>query len=140
MTQAIKAGDTIRMDYTGRLENGEVFDSSVGRQPLEFTVGQGQLIPGIEKAVLGMQTGERKTVTLSPEEAYGPRRDDLIVEVPLSKIPPDLNPEEGMQLQMTDQQGGTIPAVIFEVLDDSIRIDINHPLAGKTLIFDMQIV
>lgn len=140
MTQAIKNGDTVHINYTGRLDNGEVFDSSEGRPPLQFTVGGGQVIPGFENAVVGMQTGESRTVTIPPEEAYGPVREELFVEVPKDRLPAGMELASGMQLQMTDPEGKTIPAVVAEVMDTGIRIDVNHPLAGKTLIFDIQVV
>lgn len=140
MTEAIKNGDTIQVNYTGRLDNGEVFDSSEGQPPLEFTVGSGSIIPGFDNAVVGMLPGESTTVTIPPEEAYGPLRDELFVEVSRDKFPADMSIEQGMQLQMTDPSGNTIPAVISEVLDSSIRINANHPLAGKELTFDIDIV
>lgn len=140
MADPIKNGDAVKVNYTGRLENGEVFDSSEGREPLAFTVGTGQLIPGFENAVIGMQTGESKTVTIPPEEAYGPHKEEFVMDVPRDRMGQDIEPEAGMQLQLTDPNGRTIPAVITEIDDDSVKIDANHPLSGKVLIFDIQIV
>ena len=140
MSNTITSGDTISVHYTGRLENEEVFDSSEGRAPLVFTVGAGQLIKGFDDAVIGMASGEKKTVTMLPEEAYGERREDHIVDFPKANIPPDLEPEIGMVVQMSDQSGRPIPVIVTEILDDVVKLDVNHPLAGKTLMFDIEIV
>ena len=139
MAGPIKAGDTVKVNYTGRLENGNVFDSSEGRKPLEFTVGNGQLIPGFENAVIGMQEGESKTVTISPEDGYGPHREDFVMDISRNRLGQDIEPEVGMQLQVTDEKGRAIPAFIAAMDETFIKIDANHPLAGQTLIFDIQI-
>ena len=139
MTEAIKSGDTICVNYTGRFEDGEVFDTSEGRTPLKFTVGAGQLIKGFDNAVIGMITGDKKTVTIFPEDGYGVRRDDHVIDLPKANIPEEMNPEVGMQVQLSSPAGHPIPAVVADILDDVIRVDANHPLAGKTLVFDIEI-
>jgi len=130
-----KTGDTVRVHYTGKLADGTVFDSSVGSEPYEFTLGQGQTISGFEQAVIGMKVGETKTVTIPVDEAYGPRRDDLIVEIGRDRLSPDINPEVGMQL--TSGQG---TVTIIEVSETTVKIDANHPLAGQDLTFDIELV
>lgn len=140
MAETITTGDTISVHYTGRLENNEVFDSSEGRAPLVFTVGAGHLIKGFDDAVVGMAPGEKKTVTISPDEAYGERREDHIVDFPKANIPPDLALEIGMVVQMSDQSGRPIPVIVTEILNDVVKLDVNHPLAGKTLTFDIEVV
>ncbi|MCX6008591.1 MAG: peptidylprolyl isomerase [Chloroflexi bacterium] len=135
-----KNGDVVQVDYTGKLADGTVFDTSVGREPLEFTLGAGQMITGFEKAVLGMKVGEKKTVTIPADEAYGPRRDDLVGELPREKLPSGLTPEVGQQLQMTRPDGGTIIATITNVSDNTVTIDANPPLAGKDLTFEIELV
>lgn len=140
MAETITTGDTISVHYTGRLENNEVFDSSEGRVPLVFTVGAGQLIKGFDDAVVGMAPGEKKTVTVEPEKGYGERREDHVVDFPKANIPPDLALEIGMVVQMSDQSGNPIPVIVTEILDDVVKLDVNHPLAGKTLTFDIEIV
>jgi len=138
--QQAKIGDTVKVHYTGRLQDGTVFDTSVGSEPLEFTLGQGQIIPGFEQAVIGMQVGESKTVTIPVDQAYGPRRDDMILEVSRDELPDDLEPTVGMQLQMNQGDGGIIIATITEVSETTIKIDANHPLAGQDLVFDIELV
>jgi len=140
MTKAIEAGDTISVHYTGRLEDGDVFDSSEGRAPLVFTVGAGQIIKGFDDAVVDMVPGEKKRVTVSPEEGYGERREDHVVDFPKANIPQDMEIETGQVVQMTDQSGRPIPVVVTEILHDVVKLDVNHPLAGKTLVFDIEIV
>ncbi|MBN2463768.1 MAG: peptidylprolyl isomerase [Dehalococcoidia bacterium] len=135
-----KYGDTVQVHYTGKLADGTVFDSSVERGPLEFTVGSGQLIEGFDNAVLGMKVGEKKTVTIPVDEAYGPHRDEQVVEISREKLPSDLTPEVGQQLVMTQSDGTEIVVVITEVSDETITIDANHPLAGKDLTFEIELV
>ena len=135
-----ETGDTVRVHYTGRLQNGEVFDTSAGDEPLEFTLGQGQMIRGFEQAVLGMQVGDNKTVTITVDEAYGPRRDDLILEVSRDELPDDLEPDVGMLLQSSQPDGSVIIFTITEVSDTTIKVDGNHPLAGLELTFDIELV
>ncbi|MBC8276256.1 MAG: peptidylprolyl isomerase [Chloroflexi bacterium] len=133
-------GDVVQVDYTGKLADGTVFDSSVERGPLEFTLGAGQVIPGFEKAVLGMKVGEQKTVTIPADEAYGPYRDEQVVELPREKLPSDMTPEVGQQLVMRQSDGSEIVVVITEVSDETVTIDANHPLAGKDLTFEIELV
>lgn len=136
-----KNGNIVQVDYTGKLADGTVFDSSVGSEPLEFKLGAGQVIPGFEKAVLGMKVGEKKTVTIPANEAYGPRRDDLVIEVPRDKLPADLTPEVGQLLETTRPDGGKTIVVITNVSDNNtVTIDANHPLAGKDLTFEIELV
>jgi peptidylprolyl isomerase len=139
MSQA-RPGDTVKIHYTGTLNDGTEFDSSSGRDPLEFTVGSGQVISGFDKAVEGMAVGDSKTVEIPPEEAYGPRHDQMVQDVPKHALPDDLEPAEGMALQARGQDGQVINLTITAVGDDSITVDGNHPLAGKSLNFDIQLV
>jgi peptidylprolyl isomerase len=140
MTDAIKPGDTISVNYTGRFEDGDVFDTSEGRSPLVFTVGAGQLISGFDSAVVGLKSGDKKTITIAPEDGYGEHREDLVIDMPASNIPPDMDLTEGMQVQLVDQSGNPIPAIVQEIGDDVVKMDVNHPLAGKTLLFDIEIM
>jgi peptidylprolyl isomerase len=135
-----KQGDTVRIHYTGKLDDGTVFDSSEGREPLEFTIGQEQVIPGFEKAVLGMQPGEKRSTTIVPDEGYGPYQDEMVFEVDRSKLPGNMEPQVGMELQVRTPDGMMIPVVIVDVADDRITIDANHPLAGRDLVFDIELV
>lgn len=139
MSQA-KSGDTVKIHYTGTLDDGTQFDSSSGRDPLQFTLGSGQVIPGFEKAVEGMAVGDSKTVNIPPEQAYGPRHDQMIQEVPKTALPDDLEPVEGMALQAQGQDGKVVNLTVTAVQDDSITVDGNHPLAGKALNFDIKLV
>ncbi len=136
----VSAGDTVKVHYTGKLEDGTVFDSSREREPLEFTIGEGQIIPGFEDAVTGMEEGEEKTVDISPDQAYGPRHDDAVVEMDRSQLPEEVDPEIGMQLQLQGQDGRAFPARITEIGDEILTLDANHPLAGETLTFDIEVV
>lgn len=135
-----KDGDTVKVHYTGTLENGEVFDTSKEREPLEFQLGQGQLIPGFEKAVIGMGEGDSTTVDIPSDEAYGEVRDDLIINVPKDQLPDDVEPQIGMQLQVNQQNGQPIPVRITEIKDEELILDANHPLAGKDLKFEIKLL
>ena len=136
-----KNGDTVQVNYTGKLADGTVFDSSQGRDPLEFTLGRGDMIPGFEKEVLGMKVGDKKTFTIPSDEAYGPHLDNLVIEVSRDRLPGNVTPEVGMQLVMSAPDGKTIPATITKVTDNtSVTLDANHPLAGKDLTFDIELV
>ena len=139
MAQA-QHGDTVRIHYSGTLNDGTPFDSSQGREPLEFGLGTGQVIPGFEKAVEGMSVGEVKSFRIPPEEAYGERREELVQDVPRTALPQALSPEVGMQLQGTNGEGYTMTFMITEVRDDSVTLDGNHPLAGQDLNFDIELV
>jgi peptidylprolyl isomerase len=135
---AAKDGDTVKVHYTGTLADGTVFDSSRERDPLEFTLGQGQLIPGFEKTVLGMTAGESRTVTIPADEAYGPYRDEMVLAVPRSQFPPNVTPELGMQLQVgQDEQAMTV--MITNISDEEVTLDANHPLAGQDLTFTIEL-
>jgi peptidylprolyl isomerase len=133
-------GNTVEVNYTGKLADGTVFDSSTGREPLKFALGSGQMIPGFEKAVLGMKVGDKKTVTLTASEAYGARRDDLVMELPRTQLPATLTPQVGQQLQSTQKDGSVIVVMITKVTDTTVTLDANHPLAGKDLTFDIELM
>ena len=133
-------GNHVKVHYTGKLTDGTVFDSSQGREPLAFTLGQGNMIPGFEKGVLGMAVGDTKTVNIQPEEAYGERRDDLLIKVPIDQVPADITPEIGMQLAVNQPDGRQVPVVIAEVNEIEITLDANHHLAGRELVFEIELV
>ncbi|NBC03793.1 MAG: peptidylprolyl isomerase [Bacteroidetes bacterium] len=135
-----KDGDTVKVHYTGTLENGEVFDTSQEREPLEFQLGQGQLIPGFEKAVIGLSEGDSTKVDIPSDEAYGEVRDDLVINVPKDQLPDDVEPKVGMQLQVNQQNGQPIPVRITEIKDEELILDANHPLAGKNLSFEIELL
>lgn len=135
-----KNGDKVKVHYTGKLEDGEVFDSSRDRKPLEFTVGEGNVIPGFDKAVLDMEIGEQKSVEIAPDEAYGPRREELVVDVERSEFPSHIEPSVGQRLQMQQPEGGTVNLVITDMNDETITLDANHPLAGRTLLFEVEMM
>lgn len=132
-------GDTVKVHYTGTLSSGEEFDSSREREPLEFELGAGMVIPGFDAAVLELEPGESITVTIPAEEAYGERQDELIQSLPLEFFGEQL-PEEGWMLQLQSEDGNIIPAVVVSVDDDSATLDINHPLAGQDLTFEINLV
>jgi FKBP-type peptidyl-prolyl cis-trans isomerase 2 len=138
--QQVKAGDTVKVHYHGRLTDGTTFDSSSGREPLEFQVGSGQVIKGFDDGVSGMEVGEKKTIQIAVDDAYGQKEENMIVEFPKSNFPPELTPEVGMSLNMTNGSGQVIPVTIVELKDDSVVLDANHPLAGQDLIFDIEVV
>ena len=135
-----KSGDTVKIHYTGTLDDGTQFDSSQGRDPLEFEVGSGQVIPGFDKAVEGMTVGDSKSVRIEADEAYGPRHEQLIQQVERSVLPDDLNPETGMALQSSSPDGQVTQFVVTDVSDENITVDANHPLAGQALSFDIELV
>lgn len=147
MAQA-KEGDKVKIHYTGRLEGGEVFDSSECSEydcgcdagPLEFTIGEGEVIPGFEKGVIGMSEGEAKTITIPVDDAYGKRNEEMVVAVERSHVPADLTPEVGMRLEVTQEDGREFPVVITEVTETHVTLDANHPLAGRELTFDIKLV
>ncbi len=136
----IKNGDKIKVEYTGTLEDGTVFDTSEGREPLEFEAGSGQVIKGFDDAVIGMEAGEEKKVELPPSEAYGEYDPNLIKKIPLDKLPPGETPKPGMVLELRTSDGIGFPARITEVAEKEITVDLNHPLAGKNLIFQIKVV
>ena len=135
-----QAGNTVSIHYTGRLEDGTVFDSSEGREPLTFTVGAGQVIPGFEEAVLGLEPGQKGSTTIAPKDGYGSRNPDLIVQMPRSEMPPGVEPQVGQQFELGLADGNRMPVVVAAVTDVAVTFDANHPLAGKTLIFDIELV
>ncbi|MGZ5246654.1 MAG: FKBP-type peptidyl-prolyl cis-trans isomerase [Flavitalea sp.] len=138
--EKVKSGDTVKVHYHGRLTDGTTFDSSTGRDPLEFEVGSGQVIKGFDDGVSGMGIGEKKTINIPVNEAYGPRSEEMVVQFPKTNFPPNLDPEVGMQLTMTNNVGQQIPVVITEVMEEVVVLDANHPLAGEDLIFDLELV
>lgn len=138
--QQVKTGDIVNVHYHGRLTDGSTFDSSEGREPLQFTAGSGQVIKGFDDAVLDMQPGEKKTVNIPVEHAYGERNDDMVMEYPITEFPEDMRPEIGMELQMGDNAGNVFPVVIVEVAEETVVLDANHPLAGKDLLFEIELV
>jgi peptidylprolyl isomerase len=144
----VKEGDRVKVHYTGRLDDGTVFDSSecaeddcgCGHGPIEFTVGQGQVIPGFEAGVKGLSVGESKTIHIPVEEAYGERQEEMVAVVPRGDLPPEMKPEVGQQLEVTQEDGQLFQVIIVDVNDETITIDANHPLAGQALNFDLKVV
>jgi peptidylprolyl isomerase len=139
MTKA-KTGDIVRINYTGRLTDGTEFDSSAGRAPLEFTLGEGQVIPGLEAHVEGMEPGTKSTVTIPPEAAYGPRRPEAVQTLDRSTVPAGLDIAVGTQLQARTSDGKLMPITVVDVNDKTVKVDSNHPLAGRDLVFDVELV
>ncbi|MEW6426743.1 MAG: FKBP-type peptidyl-prolyl cis-trans isomerase [Thermodesulfobacteriota bacterium] len=139
MAQA-KNGDKVQIHYTGTLADGTVFDSSAGREPLAFTLGSGQVIPGFEQAVLGMALGENKTVTIPAAMAYGAFQQELLIAVPRAQVPPEIDPEVGQTLQMGTPDGQTVVVRVVEVTEEHVQLDANPPLAGKDLTFAIELV
>ena len=139
MTQ-VKTGDTVRIHYTGTLSDGQTFDSSEGRDPLEFTVGSGQIIPGLDAALPGMEVGEKKTVDVPSDEAYGPIDPGARQAVPREGIPDDIPLDIGTQLQVQTPQGQAMPVTVVEVTEEQVVLDANHPLAGRDLTFAIELV
>lgn len=135
-----KKGDKVKVHYTGRLNDGSEFDSSKDRDPLEFEIGLQQVIPGFENAVLGLKTGESVTVNIPSDDAYGPRVDEMVLKIEKEKLPPDFNPELGQQFQLPQQNGQNVVVTVTDITDTQIELDANHPLAGKDLTFDIQLV
>jgi len=136
----VKDGDTVKVHYTGKFNDGTIFDSSAAREPLMFKMGAGQLIQGFEKAVAGMEPGQSKTVNLAPEEAYGPYQDELVQEIGCEDLPEGFQPEPGMVLQFRQPDGQTSLATVIDVSESRMTLDGNHPLAGKELTFEIELV
>ena len=134
-----KVGDTVRVEYTGKFEDGQIFDSNKGREPLEFTLGEGKIIPGFEKAVVGLEVDEEKTVKIPPKDGYGEYIEGLVAEVEKERFPENLSLEVGRQLVIPQENGGQLIVTITKVTDSKVTLDANHPLAGKTLIFDIKL-
>jgi peptidylprolyl isomerase len=135
-----ESGDTIRLNYTGKLEDGTIFDSSEDREPIEFVIGGGAVIPGLENGIIGMTVTETKTITIPMEEAYGPKRPEMIMKAPKDKLPQDMEIEVGRQLESRQPDGRIMYVTIIDVAEDTVMLDANHPLAGKTLIFEVEIM
>ena len=135
-----KSGDTVQVHYTGKLDDGTKFDSSAGKEPLEFALGSGQVLPAFDSAVEGMAVGDSKSFNVAADEAYGRRHEQLIQDVPRDNLPEDMAPKVGMQLQAEGQDGQPINLTVTEVKDEAITVDGNHPLAGKDLNFDIELV
>jgi FKBP-type peptidyl-prolyl cis-trans isomerase SlpA len=140
MMNQVKENNTIKVNYTGKLSDGQVFDSSEGKEPLEFTLGQGQIIPGFEKGVMDMKLNEKKTITIAKEEAYGEINDDLKQEVQKTELPEDITPKVGMGLISKTPDGKETNLRVIEVKAETVVIDGNHPLAGEALIFEVEVV
>jgi len=140
MERVVKNGDTVKIHYTARLKDGNVFESSKGHVPFQFKVGDGSVIPGLEKAVIGMKVGESKTVEVPPEDAFGPRYEELIFKVDRSSIPSDIEPFIGQNLQMQHPDGGYINLTVTDITEDTVTLDANHPLAGNMIIFDVELI
>jgi peptidylprolyl isomerase len=138
--QQAQNGDKVKVHYHGKLRSGETFDSSNGREPLEFTLGTGQVIKGFDDGVVGMQVGDKKTVEIAVGDAYGEKSQEMVVEFPKNQFPPDMNPEVGQQLMMSNGSGQSFPVTVVEVKEESVLLDANHPLAGQDLIFDIELV
>jgi peptidylprolyl isomerase len=137
---AVKYGDSIKIHYTGKLDNGKVFDTSLNREPLKMTIGAGQLIPGFEEGVVGLKIGETKTLKIPFAKAYGPRRKELLRVIAKSNLPKDVPAQLGLQFNATDDKGNKIPLTITKVEGDKVTLDANHPLAGRNLTFDVKLV
>lgn len=140
MMENAQAGNTVRVHYTGKLDDGTVFDSSEGREPLEFTLGSGQVINGFDEAVSGMSVGETRSARIAADDAYGQRRDDLLLEVDRQQIPEGIDLEVGTQLQLQQGDGQTVPVTVADLGNESVTLDANHPLAGQDLIFELELV
>ena len=138
--QKVKNGDVVKVHYTGKLTNGEQFDSSEGREPLEFTVGGGQMIKGFDDAMPGMSVGEKKTINILPGDAYGEKDKNALIEFPKENIPADMKLEPGMQLQLRNESGQPFPVTVAEIKEDVVILDANHALAGEELVFDIELV
>jgi FKBP-type peptidyl-prolyl cis-trans isomerase 2 len=135
-----KSGDTVKVHYTGKLDDGTVFDSSAGEDPLEFTIGEQHVIPGFEDGVVGMATGETKSISIEVDEAYGEHRTELVFEIERSQLPENIEPEVGQLLEFKQPDGSVLPLVVSQLSDESITLDANHPLAGKALTFERELV
>jgi peptidylprolyl isomerase len=138
--QQAKEGNVVKVHYSGRLTDGTLFDSSEGREPLEFTVGAGQMIKGFDAGVLGMAIGEKKTLQIAAEDAYGARDEEAIIEFPAENIPADMKLEPGMQLTLRNQNGQPVSVIVLEVKEEVVIMDANHMLAGQDLVFDVELV
>jgi peptidylprolyl isomerase len=136
----VKSGDKVKVHYTGQLRDGEVFDTSRDREPIEFEIGGGTVIPGFESGILGMEEGESKRISISAEDAYGPRQEELVATVAKNEFPDHITPELGQELQIKQPDGGVIKVIVSEMDDEIVTLDANHPLAGRTLFFDVELL
>jgi len=135
-----KNGDTVKVVYTGKLDDGSVFDTTAEGEPIEFTIGQGQVLPAFEEAVIGMGSGDSKTIVIPPDEAYGDRSDELILTMGRDQVPFDREPEIGKMYRLVQKDGQSFPVTVMDMSEETIVFDANHPLAGKDLTFDIQLV
>jgi peptidylprolyl isomerase len=140
MTTTVKNGDKVKVHYTGKFEHGEVFDSSENRDPLDVEVGAAQVIKGFEDALVGMEEGEKKTISIPPDQGYGPHDPSLLIDIPNAQIPKEVTPEVGMKLRLNDDKGQSVLVTVSEIGEESIKLDANHPLAGKVLVFDLELI
>ena len=139
MTQ-VKSGDTVKVHYTGKLDDGTQFDSSIDNEPLQFTIGTGQIIPGFEQAIIGMSPGESKSTTIPADQAYGPHQPELVLIVERDKFPPHIDPTVGQQLEMRQSENQSVGVLVTDVSESHVTLDANHPLAGEDLIFDIELL
>ena len=135
-----KSGDTVKIHYTGKLEDGTVFDSSRERDPIEFEIGAQKVIPGFEQAIVGMSPGDVKEATIASDEAYGPRRDEMVIKLPKTQFPEGMDPAVGQQLQMKQADGRQFTVSVVDIAEEEVTVDANHPLAGKDLTFELELV
>lgn len=138
--QKVKSGDKVKVHYHGRLTDGQTFDKSEGREPLEFEVGSGMVIKGFDDGVTGMSVGDKKTINIPFNEAYGPKNPDMIIDMPKDRFPKDIELEIGMPLAMSDGQGQQFEVIVTQLKEESVMLDANHPLAGQDLIFDLELI
>jgi FKBP-type peptidyl-prolyl cis-trans isomerase 2 len=138
--QQVKSGDKVKVHYHGRLTDGQTFDKSEGREPLEFEVGSGMVIKGFDDGVTGMSVGDKKTISIPFNEAYGPKNPDMIIDMPKDRFPKDIELEIGMPLAMSDGQGQQFEVIVTQLKEESVVLDANHPLAGQDLIFDLELI
>jgi peptidylprolyl isomerase len=138
--EAAEKGDKVRVNYTGRSQDGQVFESSLGLHPLIFIIGSGEVVKGFEDAVIGMLPGQHKKVTVNPEEGFGLYDESLVMEIPFEDLPDDLDVEVGMDFEVEDDEGNVLPATVIEILDNAILVDANAPLAGKRVIYDIELL
>jgi len=136
----VTSGDTVRVHYTGTLTDGSTFDTSEGREPLEFTAGGGQVIPGFDQAIAGMEPGDTKTVEIPADEAYGPQREEMMLRVTPDQFPEDMDPQVGQELQLSQPDGQSVVVRVVDIAEDSVTLDANHPLAGEDLTFEITLV
>ncbi len=140
MPDSAKDGDKVKVHFVGKTEKGEVFATSQGNEPLEFQIGDGSVLPGFEKAIQGMEKGENKTVTLPPQDGFGEQNDSLVLTVERSQFPEDFDPQEGMEMQVPQPDGSVVFFKILKVEGDQVQLDANHPLAGSTITFELELL